>query len=497
MYSVKPRGPRPIAIVRYVVRYWRGELSLAHSFWLTNVLVDAFFGLVQQFFASRQEATASPLLVFRLYTSALFLHMFVIHPWQTVGLWRAARQYLSSCSGWFWGRATQGLIVLCLLAMLITVPYWAPMYFEQGKIAVATEDYRYRVSFSEDGHMLHIEGGIGVGLVQTVAHHLKHTPGVEVIGLNSHGGLLAEATKVQALVEQIGLSTYVTGRCQSACIRIFLAGGQRFLHKDASLGFHRGYFPGMPEVAAHRENERSRAYMLSQGVEVSFVDKAMGVPAYDLWIPTSDELLQAGVVMDIVDHAYLVTGQKRSTVGAPASGRDRYSSGSHMRATFQRSESGLLSAPAANRPSSFNLFKKGNAHYVQSQYARAIPWYRSALEMEKISRRLPVVYWRVLVDNLGMAYGLTGRLAEAKAMFEYGLRSDPQYPMFHYNLACTYAEMNAPDEAMRSLAVAFRYRQYGNPGEGLPDPRTDSSFQRYLSRPDFRLLLDRLATTPD
>jgi hypothetical protein len=471
MYSVKPRGPRSIAIVHYIVRYWRGELSLAHSFWFANVLVDAFFGLVQQFFASRQETTASPLLVFRLYTSALFLHMFVMYPWQTVGLWRAARQYLSSCSGWFWGRATQGLIVLCLLAMLVTVPYWAPMYFEQGKIAVATEDYRYRVSLSEDGHMLHIEGGIGVGLVQTVAHHLKHTPGVEVIGLNSHGGLLAEAAKVQTLVEQRGLSTYVTGRCQSACTKIFLAGGQRLLHKDASLGFHRGYFPGMPEVAAHRENERSRAYMLSQGVAVPFVDKAMGVPAYDLWIPTTDELLQAGVVTDIVDHAHILTRQKRLT--------------------------GLSSVPASSKPSSFDLFKKGNARYLQSQYARAIPWYRSALEMEKISRRLPVVYWRVLVDNLGMAYGLTGRLAEAKAMFEYGLRSDPQYPMFHYNLACTYAEMNAPDEAMRSLAAAFRYRQYGNPGEGLPDPRTDSSFQRYLSRPDFRLLLDRLTTTPD
>ncbi len=144
-------------------------------------------------------------------------------------------------------------------------------------------------------------------------------------------------------------------------------------------------------------------------------------------------------------------------------------------------------------PTSMQLFRMGSALYLQNKYDQAIVPYQKALDLEKAQPQLDKTSWRVLVDNLGMAYGMTGRLKEAKATFERGIQSDPAYPMFHYNLACTYAEMNDLDHAMQSLRTAFQYRKNQIPGEErMPDPRQDSSFQRFMKNDAFRKFLNDL-----
>ncbi len=142
--------------------------------------------------------------------------------------------------------------------------------------------------------------------------------------------------------------------------------------------------------------------------------------------------------------------------------------------------------------SSLDLFKRGSEYFLQTHYRNALPFYQQALELEKVSPQLNNTYRRVLINNLGVAYGLTGQWVEAKVTFDYGITVDPQYPLFHYNLACSYAEMGALEDAKRTLDTAFRYRNTLNPGEDLPDPQTDTSFQRYMTQPDVRLWLDQL-----
>jgi tetratricopeptide (TPR) repeat protein len=78
--------------------------------------------------------------------------------------------------------------------------------------------------------------------------------------------------------------------------------------------------------------------------------------------------------------------------------------------------------------------------------------------------------WRVLVDNLGMAYGITGDLNKAEATFRYGLSKDATYPMFFYNIACVYGERNDLENALLYLNKAHTFRANSIPGEGLPDP---------------------------
>lgn len=135
----------------------------------------------------------------------------------------------------------------------------------------------------------------------------------------------------------------------------------------------------------------------------------------------------------------------------------------------------------------------GSRYYLQRQYAKAIPPYEKALALEKQQRQLEQNYWRVLVDNLGIAYGITGRLQEAKAVFEYGISQEPDYPLFHYNLACAYAEMGDAPNATVSLRTAFQHKANMIPGEKMPDPRQDSSFQPLMQKnTEFRRFVDSL-----
>jgi tetratricopeptide (TPR) repeat protein len=99
----------------------------------------------------------------------------------------------------------------------------------------------------------------------------------------------------------------------------------------------------------------------------------------------------------------------------------------------------------------------------------------------------------VLVDNLGMSYGITGDLNKAKETFDYGISKDPSYPMFYYNLACTYAEMNQPDTATGYLKKAFEYKSNVLPGAEMPDPRVDNSFKKLMKNREFRELAESLA----
>lgn len=141
--------------------------------------------------------------------------------------------------------------------------------------------------------------------------------------------------------------------------------------------------------------------------------------------------------------------------------------------------------PATPQESSQSYFAIGSRYYIQQQYGQAIAPYEKALALEKQRPTLENNMWRVLVDNLGMAYGMTGDLANAERIFQYGLSKDPTYPMFSYNMACVYGEKRDLDNAVIWLKRALANKANSIPGESLPDPRKDDSFHNFLGKPKF------------
>lgn len=187
----------------------------------------------------------------------------------------------------------------------------------------------------------------------------------------------------------------------------------------------------------------------------------------------SDESLFTDVLKQIrfADHAATVATAKTPPVDAPSAG----------------------AAPAA-RPGATSLeyFKEGSRRFISQDYRGAIAPYEAALDMEKKLPRLSTNYWRVLVDNLAMAYGISGDLDHSEQTYDYGLSKDPTYPGFYYGMACVWAERNNMDKAMENLQKAFSFKANVIPSETVPDPRQDDSFQRFMENERFRKFVNSL-----
>jgi tetratricopeptide (TPR) repeat protein len=140
---------------------------------------------------------------------------------------------------------------------------------------------------------------------------------------------------------------------------------------------------------------------------------------------------------------------------------------------------------ASAQKTSLQYVADGSAAYLRGDYQAAIPPYQKALDLEKKDRKLDKKFWIVLVDNLGMSYGITGDIKASQDVFEYGIKEEPTYPLFYYNMACGYGELGDEDNAIKFLEPAFKYRKNMMQGEQFPDPMTDDSFRKFVKDEKF------------
>ena len=145
---------------------------------------------------------------------------------------------------------------------------------------------------------------------------------------------------------------------------------------------------------------------------------------------------------------------------------------------------GTFSALA--QKTSLQYLADGSAAYLRGDYEAAIPPYQKALDLEKKERKLDKKFWIVLVDNLGMSYGITGDITASQGVFDYGIKEEPTYPLFYYNMACGYGELGDEDNAIKFLAPAFKFRKNMLEGEHFPDPMTDDSFRKFVNDDKFK-----------
>ena len=99
---------------------------------------------------------------------------------------------------------------------------------------------------------------------------------------------------------------------------------------------------------------------------------------------------------------------------------------------------------------------------------------------------------RVLTDQAGMAYGMSGDSQKARSLFEKAIAEDPDYPMYYYNLACADAEDKNLAGAREHLQQAFARKANVISGETMPDPTRDDSFLPYRDNKAFWTFLKSL-----
>ena len=134
----------------------------------------------------------------------------------------------------------------------------------------------------------------------------------------------------------------------------------------------------------------------------------------------------------------------------------------------------------------------GQSLYMQKRYAESIPPFEKARALEASGMKLNSVQHHILIDQLVIAYGISGNLKKVHALLDEAIRRDPDYPRNYYNLACAYAGEGDKPKMLANLALAFQHKDHVLKGEQMPDPRTDDSFQNYVHDADFVKLMKQI-----
>jgi Flp pilus assembly protein TadD len=148
---------------------------------------------------------------------------------------------------------------------------------------------------------------------------------------------------------------------------------------------------------------------------------------------------------------------------------------------------------AKSNPSNLSIqVHLGQALFRQEKYAEAVGPFEMARDLEKNGAKLSSDQHRILVDQLAMSYGISGDVKKARALLEDAIQRDAAYPLNYYNLACLFAETGDKSKMLANLSLAFQHKNNILKGEQMPDPRSDSSFQKYVHDEDFIALMKAL-----
>jgi predicted Zn-dependent protease len=134
----------------------------------------------------------------------------------------------------------------------------------------------------------------------------------------------------------------------------------------------------------------------------------------------------------------------------------------------------------------------GQTLFKEEKYADAVGPFEKARTLEKGGKVLSSDQHRILIDQLVMTYGISGQGMKAHGLLDEAIQQDPKYPLNYYNLACVFAEEGKKEKMLANLTLAFQHRYHVLKGEQMPDPRSDSSFQKYVWDDGFLKLMKEL-----
>ena len=140
-----------------------------------------------------------------------------------------------------------------------------------------------------------------------------------------------------------------------------------------------------------------------------------------------------------------------------------------------------------------DLFLYAQILYQHQMYGPAAPVYEKALAKLNDDPGSTQTMKRVITDQAGMSYGMSGNVAKARAIFEKAVAADPDYPLYYYNLACADAEEKNLAGAKKHLQEAFDRKANAIPGEDMPDPTQDDSFLPYRNNKEFWTFVEGLS----
>ena len=308
---------KPHRFNNFIARNWRGEFSLGTTYWLFGFLGNLFAGVlaIAVMAAFQSDGGYEPRAIFATIL-LVWVGIVTIAIWQTVGVWRSAdrhikaRVLLGKKSPW----AGLAKLAVCFgilrLAGTFLTSGW-PQLLETGRMSFLDDPDipAYSIRVMRNATEAEITGGFKYGLTDDFVKILNASRQIKVVHLDSLGGRIGEAEKLNKVIRSKNLDTYVSSKCMSACTVAFAGGARRTLRKGAVLGFHAPSFPGMSKEELEEASTSQKDIFVAAGFDKKFVDQALSTPSSGLWKPAFSVLLQAKAITAISDGSdYAMSG---------------------------------------------------------------------------------------------------------------------------------------------------------------------------------------------
>jgi hypothetical protein len=308
---------KPHRFNNFIAVNWRGEFSLGTTYWLFGFLGNLFVGVlaIAVIAAFQSDSGYQPRAIFSTIL-LVWMGIVTIAIWQTVGVWRSANRHikarvlLGKKSPWAGlAKLAVSLGVLRLAGTFLSSGW--PQLLETGRMSFLNDPDipAYSIRVMRNGTEAEITGGFKYGLTEDFAKILNASRQIKVVHLDSLGGRIGEAEKLNKVIRSKNLDTYVSSNCMSACTVAFAGGVRRTLRKGAVLGFHAPSFPGMSKEELAEASRSQKDIFVAAGFDKEFIDQARSTPSTELWRPPSNVLLQAKAITAISDGSnYAMSG---------------------------------------------------------------------------------------------------------------------------------------------------------------------------------------------
>lgn len=290
--------------MEYIKKHWNGKHSLALSFWVNVFLLNIVIRLLLMWF-EQTSPIDNPVSAAQAYIIFSFLTIVIIYPWQVIGLWASACRYTEEEKKRFWGGAVKVFVVLGVLGTFGNLSKALPDYKNIYQLGFGKDAFdNYQVKLIKNDTLIHLKGGLGFGVSKKVNYLIKNNTNVKGIILDSQGGRIYEGRELSKIILLNDLDTYSLTGCYSACGTAFISGSKRYLAKGANLAFHqyRTDFKSLnTKESLSLEQKKDLEIYKRKEISQGFMNKIFNAEKDDLWYPTIEEMLSAGVIHALVN----------------------------------------------------------------------------------------------------------------------------------------------------------------------------------------------------
>ena len=211
------------------------------------------------------------------------------------------------------------IIIKRFMYIFLSLPFFFSELLANEKFRVDNNILYYSTNNAKE----EIDQEISWDDVEVFEAILKENHNINMLVLDSVGGIVEAAMYLADVTIDYELDTNVDGECLSACVFIFLGGNNRFLERGSWIGFHKSNWASNSLKEYYEENKEyygwsdeykfaewlhedtqkyilgSLEYLIERGVDPEFAIKTLRADSDDMWYPRRKELLEVGIINQI------------------------------------------------------------------------------------------------------------------------------------------------------------------------------------------------------